>query len=132
MPCLCSYEVIHVLRSATLILLAAMALPSHSQPMLQTPAQPRTIAWSQNACPIPEYPRAALRAEATGVTRVTVTVGLEGTVTDVRVVQRSGESEAHALLDRAAVRAMQACQFDPAAGSLPARATREFVWKIDP
>lgn len=86
-------------------------------------------------CTRPEYPRAALRVEATGTTRIRFQVDAAGQVIDARVLQRSGPSREHRLMDRAAVDALGRCRFT---GGLDARgravggfATVDYVWKLE-
>lgn len=61
----------------------------------------------------PEYPRAAVRAGAQGAVTMRLHVEADGTVSQVDVVQSSGTTYAHKLLDRAAVEAMLRCQVAP-------------------
>jgi TonB family protein len=49
----------------------------------------------------PEYPAVALRAEATGVTRLELQAAPDGQVLEARLVRPSGDTLAHAALDQA-------------------------------
>jgi TonB family protein len=64
-------------------------------------------------CAPPDYPLAAARAEATGVTRIKVTVGIDGRATETEIVQPAGTTREHGLLDRAAELAVRTCHFKP-------------------
>jgi len=57
----------------------------------------------------PEYPPAALRAGATGVSRIRFTVDASGKVTGAEVVGSSGPTREHRLLDNAAKLALAGC-----------------------
>jgi protein TonB len=94
------------------------------------PAPPPALDWSLAQCVRPQYPRAALRAGVFGVTTVSFTVDAAGLVSDVHVEQKSGESQAHALLDAAAVTATSSCRFPPHPDSAPARATQKFRFEL--
>lgn len=83
------------------------------------------------SCPQPAYPRDALRAEATGVTRLRITVEADGKVSDVDIDHPSGGTYAHGLLDQSAVNAVWACRFPPPQGAVRVLATQEFQWVIE-
>ena len=57
----------------------------------------------------PEYPAAAQRVGATGVTRIRFSVDANGRVAGSRILQSSGPSREHRLLDRAAAEALAQC-----------------------
>jgi len=57
----------------------------------------------------PEYPAAALRAGASGVSRIRFTVDASGKVTAAEVVGSSGPTREHRLLDNAAKSALASC-----------------------
>lgn len=107
----------------------APAAPPSPPADLSRPAQ---LEASQ--CQRPEYPLAALRAEATGTTRIRFGVDARGRVTDARVLQRSGYSREHRLLDSAAVDTLGRCRFSPGldASGRPVGgyATVEYVWTL--
>jgi periplasmic protein TonB len=82
------------------------------------------------ACAKPEYPRASLRAEETGVVTLSLLIGTDGLVVDSRVERSSG----HPRLDEAARRALSLCRFKPAAVDGRAEsswARLEYVWRIE-
>jgi protein TonB len=102
------------------------------------PAPPARVAPQVNFnkdCERPDYPAAAARAEATGTTRVKVTVGTDGRATDVEVVGPSGPTREHKLLDRAAAAAIKdTCKFKP--GSVdgkpqPLTTFVEYAWRLE-
>lgn len=108
---------------------AAPAAPPSPPPDLSRPAQ---LEASQ--CARPAYPRAALRSEATGTTRIRFRVDAGGRVTDARVLQHSGPSREHRLLDRAAVETLGRCRFSAGLDSrgrpVGGFATVEYVWTL--
>jgi protein TonB len=83
----------------------------------------------------PEYPAAALRAQATGTTRINFTIDANGKVTNAEVVGSSGPTREHRMLDKAAAAALSQCPFTPGIDStgkpvgmvLPV----EYVWKLE-
>ncbi len=80
------------------------------------------------------YPPAAARAEATGVVRIKVTVGIDGRATATEIAKSSGPSREHKLLDRAAEAAIRdTCKFKP--GTVdgkpePLTTFVEYDWKL--
>jgi carboxyl-terminal processing protease len=87
---------------------------------------PRTIDY--RTCSKPEYPKADIRAEHTGVTTLEFLVAPDGTVKATRV----GKSSGHATLDEAARASLAACRFTPAVDRseaiwLPV----QYVWTLD-
>ena len=62
----------------------------------------------------PDYPDAALRARAMGQTRVRVVVTADGTVTDSEIIQESGLTREHHLLDVAVQLSLAKCPVKPA------------------
>ncbi|NRF70881.1 energy transducer TonB [Aquincola sp. S2] len=102
------------------------------------PVAPRVAVAAQinvNACDKPEYPAAATRAEATGVTKIRFTVDAAGKVSKAEVEKASGASREHRLLDRAAVEALSKCPFKPGTDETgkPVGATTvvEYHWKLE-
>jgi len=81
-----------------------------------------------------DYPSAALRAEATGTTRIRFTVGADGKLANAEVIGRSGSSREHRALDRVALDKLSECTFRPGvdAQGRPTGGTFEveYVWKI--
>ncbi len=87
------------------------------------------------SCEKPEYPAAALRAEATGTTKIRFTVDATGKVSKAEIEKPAGPSREHRLLDRTAVEALSKCPFKPGTDEAgqPVGATTvvEYVWKMD-
>ena len=85
-------------------------------------------------CSVPAYPREAQEEGATGETRLRVTVGAQGQVTDVQVTHSAGPTHAHKLMDRALVAAVrQTCHFTPGTvDGKPQSLSRDvtYVWKL--
>jgi protein TonB len=86
-------------------------------------------------CEKPAYPPAAARAEATGIVKIRVAVGIDGRVTATQIVRTSGPSREHKLLDRAAEAAIKnTCKFKP--GTVdgkpePLTTDVDYVWKLE-
>jgi TonB family protein len=116
-----------LLPTATLTAVSA----AFQRPTSITPADRRPL--DLNTCKLPEYPRPATRAEATGITRVAFLVNAQGSVTRGVVTRPSGLSEEHQLLDATALAHFKACKFAPAAGvDSPATWIEiEYQWKLE-
>ncbi len=88
-----------------------------------------------SSCEKPEYPAAALRAEATGTTKIKFTVDATGAVSKAEVEQSAGVTREHRLLDRAAVDALSKCRFKPgvdeAGKPVGGSTVVEYVWKLE-
>ena len=82
-----------------------------------------------NSCK-PEYPRASLLAEETGVVRVQFEVGPDGQLVSAAVVKSSGFKN----LDKATVTGLSRCKFRPAVKdgkNVQSSFTADYVWKLD-
>lgn len=94
--------------------------------------QPAQI--DMKTCDAPTYPAAALRAEATGITKIRFQVDGQGKVVKSDLERSAGSSREHKALDRAAVEALSKCQFKPgtdeAGNPAGAYAIVEYVWKV--
>ncbi|MBW8756019.1 MAG: energy transducer TonB [Burkholderiales bacterium] len=101
-----------------------------------TPVTARPAKFNANdpACK-PEYPPAAVRAGATGVTKMRFVVDATGKVTSAEIVGSSGPTREHRLLDNAAKSTIAACPFTPGvdAEGHPTGTTVpvEYVWKLE-
>jgi periplasmic protein TonB len=108
---------------------AAVAAP----PAPKVQARPAQI--NVSSCEKPEYPAAALRAEATGTTKIRFVVDAAGVVSKADVEQPSGPTREHRLLDRTAVEALSKCRFKPGiddTGKAVGGTTLvDYVWKVD-
>lgn len=79
--------------------------------------------------PPPSYPSSALRRGESGTVIVQAVVGVQGTVIDARVVQRSGSRD----LDRAAVEAVRGWRFQPAqSNGQPMQASLDIPFDFKP
>ena len=100
------------------------------------PARPAVAAKIDVAsCEKPEYPAAAARAEATGITKIRFVVDATGAVSKAEVERAAGSSREHRLLDRTAVDALSKCRFKPGTDEQgkPVGGTTvvDYVWKLD-
>ena len=97
-------------------------------------ARPAVIYPNARACQ-PEYPAAALKAHAQGVTGVRFTVSAEGRLLGARIVQASGSTPEHQLLDEAAVTALSRCPFragtDESGKAVGAEINVSYRWKLE-
>lgn len=108
-------------------------------PVVEAPAAPPRAAVPARidvaSCDKPDYPAAALRAGATGVTRVRFAIDAAGRVVQAELESASGASREHRLLDRSAVEALSQCRFKPgideAGRAVGSTAVVSYVWKTD-
>lgn len=119
--------------------------PPAPEPRIQPPAPPAPVATPVTARPArfnandpackPEYPPAAVRAGATGVTKMRFVVDATGKVTSAEIVGSSGPTREHRLLDNAAKSTIAACPFTPGVDveGHPTGTTVpvEYVWKLE-
>ncbi|MFL6625493.1 MAG: energy transducer TonB [Vitreoscilla sp.] len=119
--------------------------PPAPEPRIQPPAPVAPVATPVAARPAkfnandpackPEYPPAAVRAGATGVTKMRFVVDASGKVTSAEIVGSSGPTREHRLLDNAAKSTIAACPFTPGvdAEGRPTGTTVpvEYVWKLE-
>ena len=115
--------------------------PAVIAPPTAPPAAPRVAARpaiaNAGACaPKPEdYPAAAVRAEATGTTKVRFTIGADGRITAAEIARSAGPSREHKMLDRLAMSKLSDCQFKPGTDEngrpVGASFDVEYVWKLD-
>lgn len=86
-----------------------------------------------SSCGKPEYPDAALRADAVGTTKIRFTIDAAGSVANAVIARVAGDSREHRLLDRAALDALSKCRFKPGTDEQgkPVGGTTvvEYVWK---
>ena len=115
---------------------AAGATGASALPPADPPPEPRAatvVAWDPNCAP--QYPIAAIRSGAQGVTRVAVHLDETANVTAVDIVQRSGDTREHRLLDAEAARAIARCPFTPARDgtgkAIPSVVTLTQEWHVD-
>lgn len=83
----------------------------------------------------PEYPAAAARAGATGVSHIRFTIAPGGTVTNAQILRASGPTREHRLLDQAAAAALAQCPVtigtDDRGHPVASTADVEYVWTLD-
>ncbi len=116
--------------------------PVRIQPVQENapPAPPRVaarpaIANIGSCAPTGEdYPSAALRAEATGLTRIRFTIDGEGHLVKSEIVKSAGSSREHKLLDRVAEQKLSSCKFtagqDDTGKRVGGTFEFEYLWKI--
>lgn len=81
-------------------------------------------------CQRPVYPRLALIAEAQGITQLRIGFGADGRVASTEVLGSSGASDAHKLLDQAAIASLQTCTVQPEPGTLIRYAVRSVAFAL--
>jgi len=126
----------HWIVAAVVAAAAGTALASQSPLQADdlSAGKPATVvAWDPSCAP--QYPVAAVQSGAQGVTRVAVHLDEGGKVVSVDIVQRSGSTREHHMLDSEAARAISRCPFTPArdqAGkAVPSVVTLEQEWHVD-
>lgn len=127
----------HVAPPPTLVYVAPAPAPAR---VVAPPAPARVAAQpaiaNVHACAPTndDYPTAAKRAEATGITKVRFQIGPDGKLASAEVVRSAGPSREHKMLDRLAVSKLSECNFKPGrdengrpiGGSFDV----EYVWKL--
>lgn len=82
-----------------------------------------------------DYPRAALRTEATGLTRIRFTVDAQGRLSGAEVVKSAGPTREHKMLDRVAVEKLSECSFtaglDENGRPMGGTFEQEYLWKVE-
>lgn len=82
-----------------------------------------------------DYPRAALKAEATGTTVIRFNIDATGKLAGVQLIKSAGPSREHKMLDRIASEKLSECSFRPGADEngrpVGASFDVEYVWKIE-
>lgn len=82
-----------------------------------------------------DYPGAAVRAEATGTTKIRFTIGADGKMTSSQVVRSAGPSREHKMLDRVALSRLSGCSFkagmDENGRAVGASFDVDYVWKLE-
>ncbi len=83
----------------------------------------------------PDYPAAAQRAGTTGVSRIRFTIDASGKVTNPQILQPSGPTREHRLLDQAAAAALAQCPVtvgtDETGHPVASTADVDYVWTLD-
>jgi TonB family protein len=92
---------------------------------------PRVEVSDGGSCPRPEYPPSARRAKAEGTTGLHLKIDDGGHVLDRDIVQKSGTTHEHLLLDIALDRAFRECSFPPAANGSVRDITLTYTWRIE-
>jgi protein TonB len=82
-----------------------------------------------------DYPRAALRAEATGLTKIRFQIDANGRMVGSEIIKSAGPTREHKLLDRLAADKLGGCKFTPGTDengrAVGASFDVEYVWKIE-
>lgn len=105
------------------------------------PAPPRVaarphIANIKSCAPTSEdYPAAAVRAEASGTTKVRFNIGISGEVLAAEITRSAGSSREHKMLDRIVLAKLGTCRFTPGTDdtgkAVVATQEFEYVWKLE-
>ncbi len=112
------------------------APPAPPAPPVPPPPKPQAkpAQVDVSTCEKPEYPAAAIRQEATGISKIRFTIDATGAVTKAEIERSAGMSREHRLLDKTAVEALSKCRFKPGVdeqGKPVYAAVVDYVWKID-
>lgn len=113
--------------SSSLLLAAALLGACATAPV---PTEPRSVSMSTGKCTQPAYPSEARRYGAQGSTTLAFDVDAEGKVTRVAIVEPSGTTPGHRVLDELALETLQKCVFPPAPGFLSASSRVAYQWKL--
>ena len=110
------------------------AAPVAAPPAPKVQAVPARI--DVTSCEKPEYPAAALRADATGITKIRFTLDASGAVTKAEIEKSSGPSREHRLLDRTAMDALSKCRGKPGTDETGktvggTTVSVDYVWKVE-
>ena len=122
---------------APVTLSPAAPAPGPTAPAAPPAPRPQAVAAriDVSTCEKPEYPAAALRADATGTTKIRFTVDATGAVSKAEIERSAGLSREHRLLDRTAVEALSKCRFKPGTDEQgkPVGGTTvvDYVWKTE-
>ena len=114
---------------------APVTAPATAPAPVRAAAKP-AIANVQACAPKGEdYPAAALRAEATGTTKIRFTIDAAGKLVKTEVLKSAGASREHRLLDRVATEKLAGCSFSPGIDDQgrPVGGTFDvdYVWKTE-
>ena len=111
---------------------AAALAPSGAQPARipeQKAAHSPHAASTDPPCR-PNYPAAAGRARAVGVTRVRGLVSAEGKLVDVEILHSAGTTPEHQLLDDETLRVVRACSYVPGTDEQGGAVRSTFDWTL--
>lgn len=124
-------------RRLLILFLMTLTVPSFSQTGVSPGRyKPHFLRNTSETSPIsidicrPEYPRASLRNEETGITEVEFKTEETGRLLDLRVSRSSGFRG----LDNAVLLALQNCRFKPASingKAVQGHAVMQYVWRLD-
>ena len=111
--------------------------PAPAPPPAPPAPRPQAVAAriDVSSCDKPDYPAAALRADASGTTKIRFSVDASGSVSKAEIERAAGASREHRLLDRAAVDALSKCRFKPGTDEQgkPVGGTTvvDYVWRTE-
>lgn len=114
---------------------APEAPPAPPVAVARPSAKPAQINFS--SCAKPDYPSAAARASAEGVTRIRFSVDAQGNVdtSKTQIERSSGRTREHRLLDTTAADALSRCRFTPGQDEngrpVGAVSIVEYAWKLE-
>ena len=108
--------------------------PEAPPPPVRVAARP-AIADPKSCAPKEDdYPAAAVRAEATGTTKIRFTIDGDGKLVKTEIVKSAGSTREHKLLDRTVVDKLSTCKFTPGVDETGKRVGASFdvdyVWKL--
>ena len=100
--------------------------PATPPPAAPAPARAASTELRAIAQPGPRYPQTAQRSGATGTVQVEFTVGVDGSVDNVRVVSSTGARQYQRDFEREALAAVRRWRFQPVAQATTSRRTIAF------
>ena len=122
-------------QAVTITPAAPIAPPAPPAPTAPRVGAKPAIANVQECAPKgSDYPAAAVRAEATGTSKIRFSIGADGKMVGSEVVKSAGPSREHKLLDRLAVTKLSECNFKPGTDengkAVGASFDVDYVWKL--
>jgi periplasmic protein TonB len=117
------------------VAIAPAAPPAPPAPVVARQPKPAIINVQACAPKSEDYPKAAMKAEAIGLTKIRFTIDAGGGLVKTEVVKSAGSSREHKMLDRVAVEKLSECTFKPAVdeNGKPVGGTFEveYNWKLE-
>ena len=116
-----------ILNTCLLLTGATLMFACASEPVA---TQSRTVSMASGKCTQPPYPPEARSTAAEGTTTLSFDVDATGKVTRVAIVEPSGATHGHRVLDALALETLRTCAFPAAPGYLPGSSRVAYAWRL--